>query len=551
MGNSQLVVHTHISPNRTSPRTSTIDTITIHCMAGNLTIETCGNLFSRESVQASSNYGIGSDGRIAMYVEECDRSWASSNRANDHRAVTIEVANDGGAPDWHVSDAALESLIKLCADICQRNNIKKLLWAGEKELIGQINLQNMTVHRWFAAKACPGDYLYKLHPYIAEQVNALIEKTTGNYEGIQASELTGLSNEDVIKKVAPVFTADQKASGVLACVSLAQFILESGYGHSELALNANNFFGMKKELSGNNWPHSTWDGTSVYTKETQEQNPDGTYRTITAEFRKYACLERSVRDHSGYLLGAKNGDAYRYPDIGSITEYRKAFQVIKDGGYATASDYVDKLCGIVEQYNLTQYNVPIDTPETPQTNAKYYRVRKSWADANSQVGAFTSLTNAKTCADANSGYIVFDWDGNQVYPEPQSTSQFPSCPFLVEVLISDLNYRSEPCMGKNVRGMTGKGTFTITEVKNGWGKLKSGAGWIWLGNANYCTIKGHATQMETPKPVVPQKKTNEQIATEIWTGKGNWGTGDTRKKRLEAAGYSYDAVQAAIKKMYY
>lgn len=551
MGNSQLVVHTHISPNRTSPRTSTIDTITIHCMAGNLTIETCGNLFSRESVQASSNYGIGSDGRIAMYVEECDRSWASSNRANDHRAVTIEVANDGGAPDWHVSDAALESLIKLCADICQRNNIKKLLWAGEKELIGQINLQNMTVHRWFAAKACPGDYLYKLHPYIAEQVNALIEKTTGNYEGIQASELTGLSNEDIIKKVASVFTADQKASGVLACVSLAQFILESGYGHSELALNANNFFGMKKELSGNNWPHSTWDGTSVYTKETQEQNPDGTYRTITAEFRKYACLERSVRDHSGYLLGAKNGDAYRYPNIGSITEYRKAFQVIKDGGYATASDYVDKLCGIVEQYNLTQYNVPIDTPETPQTNAKYYRVRKSWADANSQVGAFTSLTNAKTCADSNSGYIVFDWDGNQVYPEPQSTSQFPACPFLVEVLISDLNYRSEPCMGKNVRGMTGKGTFTITEVKNGWGKLKSGAGWIWLGNANYCTIKGHATQMETPKPVVPQKKTNEQIATEIWTGKGNWGTGDTRKKRLEAAGYNYDAVQAAIKKMYY
>lgn len=551
MGNSQLVVHTHISPNRTSPRTSTIDTITIHCMAGNLTVETCGNLFSRESVEASSNYGIGSDGRIAMYVEECDRSWASSSRANDHRAVTIEVANDGGAPDWHVSDAALESLIKLCADICQRNNIKKLLWVGEKELIGQINLQNMTVHRWFAAKACPGDYLYKLHPYIAEQINALIEKTTGNYEGIQASELTSLSNEDVIKKVAPVFTADQKASGVLACVSLAQFILESGYGHSELALNANNFFGMKKELSGNSWPHSTWDGTSIYTKETQEQNPDGTYKTITAEFRKYACLERSVRDHSGYLLGAKNGDAYRYPDIGCITEYRKAFQVIKDGGYATASDYVDKLCSVVEQYNLTQYNVPVDTPETPQTDAKYYRVRKSWADANSQVGAFTSLTNAKTCADANSGYTVFDWDGNQVYPEPQSTSQFPACPFLVEVLISDLNYRSEPCMGKNVRGMTGKGTFTITEVKNGWGKLKSGAGWIWLGNANYCTIKGHAIQMETPKPVVSQKKTNEQIATEIWTGKGNWGTGDTRKKRLEAAGYNYDAVQAAIKKMYY
>ena len=126
--NSSLVSYTKISPNKTSPRNHIIDTITIHCMAGNLSVERCGDVFAPTTRQASSNYGVGSDGRIAMYVEEKDRSWCSSNAANDHRAVTIEVANDGGAPDWHVSDKAMSSLIELVADICKRNSIKKLVW---------------------------------------------------------------------------------------------------------------------------------------------------------------------------------------------------------------------------------------------------------------------------------------------------------------------------------------------------------------------------------------------------------------------------------------
>ena len=160
MSNSSLVSYVKISPYKTVGRTHAIDTITIHCMAGNLSVETCGNLFQRS--KSSSNYGIGSDGRIAMYVEEKDRSWASSSSSNDNRAVTIEVANDGGAPDWHVSDKAYKSLINLLVDICKRNNIKELKWKGDKKLIGQVDKQNMTVHRWFAAKTCPGDYLYNL-----------------------------------------------------------------------------------------------------------------------------------------------------------------------------------------------------------------------------------------------------------------------------------------------------------------------------------------------------------------------------------------------------
>ena len=154
MSNSSLVSYTKISPNKTSPRNHVIDTISIHCMAGNLSVETCGKLFAKSSKQASSNYGIGTDGRIALYVDEKDRSWCTSSASNDNRAITIEVANNGGAPDWPVSDAAMASLIKLCADICKRNGIKELKWQANKNLIGQVDKQNMTVHRWFAAKAC-------------------------------------------------------------------------------------------------------------------------------------------------------------------------------------------------------------------------------------------------------------------------------------------------------------------------------------------------------------------------------------------------------------
>jgi hypothetical protein len=175
MSNSPLVNHTNISPNKTVPRNHVIDTITIHCVAGNCTVETIGNIFALTSRGASSHYGVGTDGRIGQYCDEKDRSWCTSSASNDHRAITIEVANDGGeSTGWHVSDAALQSTIKLVADICKRNGIKKLLWQDDKSLIGQVDKQNMTVHRWFANKSCPGDYLYSKHGYIADEVNKLL-----------------------------------------------------------------------------------------------------------------------------------------------------------------------------------------------------------------------------------------------------------------------------------------------------------------------------------------------------------------------------------------
>lgn len=289
MSNSKLVNYTRISPNKTSPRNHKIDTITIHCMAGNLSIESYGNIFAYTSRKASSNYGIGTDGRIALYVDEKDRSWCSFSASNDHRAVTIEVANDGGAnTGWHVSDKAMESLIELVADICKRNDIKELKWKADKNLIGQVDKQNMTVHRWFAAKACPGDYLYNKHGYIAEQVN--------------------------------------------------------------------------KKLGVNKTP------TEIITRE-------------------------------------------------------------------------------------------------------LYRVRKSWNDSASQIGAYSVLENAKkNCPD---GYSVYDIKGNVVYSKNTS--------YIVQITASTLNVRAGAGTCYKVTTQVKKNQkYTIVEEKNGWGRLKSGAGWISL-----------------------------------------------------------------------
>ena len=286
MSNSPLVSYTKISPNSNNPRNKPITKITIHHMAGNLSIESCGNIFAKASRKASSNYGIGSDGRIGMYVEEKNRSWCSSSAANDNQAITIEVANDGGAPNWHVSDKALASLIDLCTDICKRNGIVRLNFTGDAS-------GNLTQHNYFAATACPGPYLKSKFHYIANEVNKRLgqSSTIQNGTGLQATSLKSMSEADIVAKVGPLFTADQKKTGVLASVSMAQFLLESAYGKSELAQNANNCFGMKSRLSGNTWSGSTWDGSS-YLKKTQEYT-NGQYITVTASFRKYSCIEDS------------------------------------------------------------------------------------------------------------------------------------------------------------------------------------------------------------------------------------------------------------------
>lgn len=177
MSNSPLVSYTKISPNKSSPRNHKIDTVTIHCVVGQCSVETLGNVFAPTSRQASSNYGVGVDGRIGMYVEEKDRSWCSSNAANDNRAITIEVASDTKEP-YAVNAKAYAALIDLLVDICKRNGIKALVWSTNKaDRVNHKNGCNMTVHRDYANKSCPGTYLYERHAQIASEVNKRLGST--------------------------------------------------------------------------------------------------------------------------------------------------------------------------------------------------------------------------------------------------------------------------------------------------------------------------------------------------------------------------------------
>lgn len=207
MSNSPLVNYTKISPNKSSPRNHKIDTVTIHCVVGQCSVETLGNVFAPTSRQASSNYGIGYDGRIGMYVEEKDRSWCSSNAANDNRAITIEVASDTKEP-YAVTAKAYAALIDLLVDICKRNGIKELVWSTNKaDRVNHKNGCNMTVHRDYANKSCPGTYLYERHAQIASEVNKRLgstnikpapEKPSGGLYRVQTGAFKSKANADAM-----------------------------------------------------------------------------------------------------------------------------------------------------------------------------------------------------------------------------------------------------------------------------------------------------------------------------------------------------------------
>jgi hypothetical protein len=302
MSNSPLVSYTKLSPNHSGQRTHSIDRITPHCVVGQLTAEGIAACFPAGR-EASCNYGIGKDGKIALIVEEKNRSWCSSSNANDQRAVTIECASDTTHP-YAMTDAVYESLINLCTDICRRNGKNTLLWFADKNktlaYTPKSNEMVLTVHRWFANKACPGDWLYNRLGDVAKRV-------TNNLQG-------------------------------------------------------------------------------------NTQKPSNTA--------------------SGAL----------------------------------------------------------------------YRVRKSWQDAQSQKGAFSSLANAKKCANENPGYSVFDGSGTAVYPaSSSSTPSNSSMLYKVKVTVDALNIRSGAGTNYSIRGcIRDRGVYTIVAEQNGWGKLKSGAGWISL-----------------------------------------------------------------------
>ena len=220
MSNSSLISYTKLSPNHSGKRTKSIDTITIHCMAGQLSVESCGALFAQSSRQASSNYGIGPDGRIALYVDEGNRSWCTSSNANDQRAITIEVASDSTHP-YAVKDKAYGALMDLVTDICKRNGIKKLAWSTNKNTrVNHLNGCNMTVHRDYAAKACPGDYLYNLQDEIAAEVNrrlATSGSTTPSTGGSTGTAAADIKVGDVVEFTGSKHYVSATATSASSC----------------------------------------------------------------------------------------------------------------------------------------------------------------------------------------------------------------------------------------------------------------------------------------------------------------------------------------------
>lgn len=422
MSNSSLICYSKISPNKTSPRKHKIDTITIHCMAGNISIESCGDIFYNIDRKASSNYGIGSDGRIAMYVEESDRSWCSSNADNDNRAITIEVANDGGAETgWHVSENAYNSLIKLLVDICQRNGIRELLWKGDKSLIGQVDKQNMTVHRWFAPKACPGDYLYNMHGEIAKAVNSILN---GSNKKIQ-------NGQEISDKPKHIWDKFKRAgfSDVMTAAIMGNLYDESHF----FSNNLQNSFEKKfkktdeqytKEVNSKVYPEDKFSrdgagyGLAQWTYWTRKQ---GLYEFTIKKGFKIDDLDRQIEYIIEEITKKYSG----------LYDKLKASRTVKEASYLI----------------LTQYEKPAD--QGPIVQNRRYEYAKTY-------------------------YNKYSINGEKV-----------SLPYIVRISIPDLNIRKGPGTEYDKTGkVTGIGSFTIVEEINGWGLLKAYQkdrdGWISL-----------------------------------------------------------------------
>ena len=236
--NSSLVSYTKLSPNHSGQRTHSIDRITPHCVVGQCSVETLGNIFLPTSRQASCNYGIGVDGRVGMYVEEKNRSWCSSSSANDQRAVTIECASDTTEP-YAFKDVVYQKLITLCVDVCKRNGKSKLLWLGDKDktlnYAPKSDEMVLTVHRWFANKSCPGSWMYARMGDLAAKVTAQLGGSSGS---------TGTSTTQLYR-VRKTWSDSKSQKGAYKILSNAKKCADANPGYSVFDVNGVNIYTSK------------------------------------------------------------------------------------------------------------------------------------------------------------------------------------------------------------------------------------------------------------------------------------------------------------------
>lgn len=396
--NSSLVVYTKLSPNNSGLRTHSIDRITPHCVVGQCSVETLGNIFLPTSKEASCNYGIGGDGRIGMYVEEKNRSWCSSSNANDQRAVTIECASDTTAP-YAFRDCVYQSLIKLCVDICKRNGKNKLIWLGDKtktlNYSPASNEMVLTVHRWFANKSCPGDWMYARMGDLASKVTAQLggsssggtPVTPGTSESFAAGDLVS------IKSGATYYSG----TSIPGWVAAKRWYLAEVSG--DRAVLGKSEDGENNIMSPVNTCYLTKASSSTPTPS-QPETPKGKEYKLIVECNRYP----SAGDAK-----AKTNAAGKYA-AGTYYIYSK-YPDGYDGMYNISTDSTGQSAG-----SWINPSENVETPK-PEPVKKLYRVRLTAHDAKTQKGAYQNLDNAKKCCDefAAEGYKVFDWNFEVVY----------------------------------------------------------------------------------------------------------------------------------------
>ena len=431
--NSGLVTYTKLSSHNSGRRTMNIDTITIHTMAGNMTAENCAIFFASDYTQASSNYTIGSDGHIALSVPEEYRSWCSSSAANDQRAITIEVASLTTTEPFPCSEAAWNALVDLCTDICQRNNIKELKWKADKSLIGQPDKQNLTVHRWFAAKSCPGEYLYQHMGDLASQVNKRLNSSSLTISDTTVNNLTKTTAEEYIWSFLKGKLYNEFAvAGIMGCM-----YAESGF----IANNLEN--SKEKVLNLTDEKYTLLVDKGAYTKFATDKCGYGLCQW-TYDLGKKRLLDFAKKK------GKSVGDLYTqleffYWDI--TTNFKSLYETltkVKDITTATSTF-------------LNTYEYGGKAPN--EVLAKRLGYAKTFY-TKYHTTTSTQITNTT------------------------------KVPYMVKVTTNQLRVRKGP--GTNYDGIAiikDKGVYTIIEESTGngakkWGKLKAG-GWIAL---DYCEI---------------------------------------------------------------
>lgn len=416
MGNSSLISYTNRAKYDYGKRTHSIDTITIHCFVGQVTSIRGCDYFATIDRKASCNYVIGKDGDIGLSVPEDCAAMTSSNKANDERAITFEVASDTVHP-YKVTDKALDSIINLCADICKRNNISKLVWSNNKsDRVNHTNGCNMTVHRDYASKACPGDYLMSKMQYIADSVNKLLNTKNNTNNSIDLTE------KDIYEYLINKGLTHAGASGLMG-----NLFAESGLKANNLQNNGN------KHLTLTDDEFVAMIDNDMYSKETFINDKYGFGLAQWTYWTRKKNLYDYMKDRGLSIADTKGQLDFMLEELAG---YRNIDAVLRTtSSLKEASDIV-----------LLQYEKPADQSD----NVKAKRL--------------------------SFGQVYFD-KYKPVVNNKQS--------FKVRVLVSDLNIRKQPSSKAVVVGQTGKGVFTITETSGSWGKLKSGLGWIYLGNSNY------------------------------------------------------------------